>query len=121
MPYFRSPCSLPQNRVLLPCRTAEICPQSVWLLVIKYLIYIALSTFRSIGVLLGIDLFPGFSRAAGKQASTAFATMPQLRLEAQKKMLTFLASNTFWSRVILRPAIFQAPATRRSTSRRAPT
>jgi hypothetical protein len=40
---------------------------------------------------------------------------------SQKKMLTFLASNTFWSRVILRPAIFHAPATRRSTSRRAPT
>ena len=39
----------------------------------------------------------------------------------QKKMLTFLANNTFWSRVILRPAIFQTPATRRSTSRRAPT
>ena len=54
-------------------------------------------------------------------ASTAFVTMLQLRLEAQKKMLTFLASNTFWSRVILRPAIFQAPATRRRTSRRAPT
>ena len=39
----------------------------------------------------------------------------------QKKMLTFLASSTFWSSVILRPAIFQAPATRRSTSRLAPT
>ena len=41
--------------------------------------------------------------------------------EAQKKMLTFLASSTFWSRVILRPAIFQVPAMRRRTSRRAPT
>ena len=45
----------------------------------------------------------------------------QVGNSSQKKMLTFLASSTFWSRVILRPAIFHAPATRRSTSRRAPT
>ena len=39
----------------------------------------------------------------------------------QKKMLTFLASNTFWSRIIFLLAIFHEPAARRSTSRRAPT
>ena len=39
----------------------------------------------------------------------------------QKKMLTFLADSTFWSRISLRLAIFQAPSTRRSTSCRAPT
>lgn len=41
--------------------------------------------------------------------------------KAQKKMLTFLAKSTFWSRMILRSAIFHEPATRRSRSRRAPT
>jgi hypothetical protein len=58
-----------------------------------------------------------FSRRLGKRPGDP----AQAGNFGQKKMLTFLANNTFWSRVILRPAIFQAPATRRSTSRRAPT
>src|SRR6202035_4647894 len=42
-------------------------------------------------------------------------------LVVQKKILTFLADNTFWSSTSLRRAIFQAPSTRRNTSWRAPT
>ena len=75
MPYFESPCSLPQNRVLLPCQRAEICRPFAWLWVIKPLIYRVLSALRCIGVRFGIDFFPGFSRAAGKFASTASATI----------------------------------------------
>ena len=75
MPYFESPCSLPQNRVLLPCRTAEICRPIAWVRVLKPLICRILSSLWRIGVRFGINSFPGFSRMAGKFASTAPATI----------------------------------------------
>jgi hypothetical protein len=75
MPYFDPPCSLPQSRVLLPCQMAEICRSLARVWVLKPLMWRILSVVKCVDALVGIDFFPAVSRAAGKIASTASATI----------------------------------------------
>ena len=83
------PASLPDGGNLPPVRPGSV---------LKPLISRVLSVVKRVGVLVGFDFFPVFSRMAGKFASTASATIAAPFVRAAGSGASWAASLKRWSR-----------------------